>query len=537
MPVFNSGGFVYTQRSLVPLKTIVAITCFITFSITGILLFQYCNNTNNRSSVNYKNDTSIQIGKTLAVQFCQSCHLFPDPSLLDKKSWRNGVLPGMGPRLGILEFNGQYYTSSKDYNNIPPDYYPKEPLLTQLQWQHIIEYYLATAPDSLPKANRAEKMISGLPHFTLQIPKRKFSLPSTCYISIDTTNADKRIFFADANSQSLYVYNKDLVPVDSIHTKGAVVDIVFDKSRLIACNMGFMNPGNDKLGFLQIFSRISANHGLYGNEEKKFTGLARPVQVNYVDLNQDRRKDYLICEFGNLTGALIWMEQMANGSFTRHVLREAPGAIKSIVTDYNHDGLPDILSLFTQAQEGIVLYTNKGKGKFEEKQLMRFPPVYGSSSFELDDFNMDGYQDILYTCGDNADYSPIVKPYHGIYIFLNDGKYHFTQEYFFPLSGCFKAMARDFDGDGNLDIASIAFFTDPTEKEKGFVYLHNKGGLLFQPYTFPEAASGHWLTMDVNDLDGDGKPDIILGNFNFSTQENNDSLHINNSSFLLLKNR
>jgi hypothetical protein len=525
------------QRSVVPeRKTSVVTICLIAI-LMGIILSQSCNNTNDRRLEKYRKDTSIQLGKTLAIQFCQSCHLFPDPSLLDKKSWRNGVLPGMGPRLGILEFNGQYYTSAKDYNNIPADYYPKEPLLTQIQWQHIMEYYLATAPDSLPKAFRAEKMISGLPYFTVHIPKVKFTVPSTCYISIDTTDEDKRIFLADVNAQSLFIYNKNLVLTDSIHTKGAVVDIVFDKSRLIACNMGFMNPGNDKLGFLQFFNRPSAKHGKYGNEEKKFTGLARPVNFNYVDLNQDKRKDYLICEFGNLTGALIWMEQMANKSFTRHVLREAPGAIKSIVTDYNHDGLPDILTLFTQAQEGIVLYINKGRGKFEEKQLMRFPSVFGSSSFELDDFNKDGYQDILYTCGDNADYSPIVKPYHGIYIFLNDGKDHYKQEYFFPLSGCFKAMARDFDGDGNLDIASIAFFTDPAKKEEGFVYLHNKGGLLFQPYTFPEAASGRWLTMDVNDLDGDGKPDIILGNFNFTAQGNKDTLNIKNTSFLLLKNK
>ena len=29
----------------------------------------------------------------------------------------------------------------------------------------------------------------------------------------------------------------------------------------------------------------------------------------------------------------------------------------------------------------------------------------GSSYFELDDFNGDGFKDILYTCGDNADYT------------------------------------------------------------------------------------------------------------------------------------
>jgi tetratricopeptide (TPR) repeat protein len=49
-----------------------------------------------------------------------------------------------------------------------------------------------------------------------------------------------------------------------------------------------------------------------------------------------------------------------------------------------------------------------------------------------DDFNNDGYKDILYTCGDNADYSSnVLKSYHGVYIFLNDGHNNFSQKYFF----------------------------------------------------------------------------------------------------------
>ena len=44
--------------------------------------------------------------------------------------------------------------------------------------------------------------------------------------------------------------------------------------------------------------------------------------------------------------------------------------------------------------------------------------------------------------------------------FLNEGNNHFSQKYFFPINGCYKAIAKDFDGDGDLDIASIAFSAD-----------------------------------------------------------------------------
>jgi hypothetical protein len=135
----------------------------------------------------------------------------------------------------------------------------------------------------------------------------------------------------------------------------------------------------------------------------------------------------------------------------------------------------------------------------------------------MDDFNHDGFPDIVYTCGDNADFSVVLKPYHGVYIFLNDGHWNFSQRYFFPINGCYKAMARDFDGDGDLDLAVISFFADyQKQPEEAFIYLENKGDFNFMPHSLPAGQRGRWITMDVGDLNGDGKPDILLGNFSIA---------------------
>ena len=97
---------------------------------------------------------------------------------------------------------------------------------------------------------------------------------------------------------------------------------------------------------------------------------------------------------------------------------------------------------------------------------------------------------------------------------MNDGKNNFTQKYFFPINGCYKAIARDFDNDGDLDIATIAFFPDYIHRpEEGFVYLKNEGNFQFKPYSIDAAKNGRWLTMDAGDVDGDGKIDLVLGNF------------------------
>ena len=152
---------------------------------------------------------------------------------------------------------------------------------------------------------------------------------------------------------------------------------------------------------------------------------------------------------------------------------------------------------------------------------------------------------MIYTCGENADYSIILKPYHGVYIFLNDGKNNFKQQYFYPINGCYKAIAKDFDGDGDLDIASIAFFADYVHQpEEGFVYLKNdsklpagKEGFTFQPYSLAAAKMGRWLTMDAGDWDGDGKIDLILGNFSIAPAMIKSSVDwTKQPPFLFLKN-
>ena len=93
--------------------------------------------------------SSIKKGEVLALKYCQSCHLFPDPSLLDTKSWENGVLPNMGPRLGIFNYGFKTYPSFKNDRNLAPNFYPAQPLLSSDEWQNIIDYYTAISPDSL----------------------------------------------------------------------------------------------------------------------------------------------------------------------------------------------------------------------------------------------------------------------------------------------------------------------------------------------------------------------------------------------------
>jgi len=473
-------------------------------------------------------DESIQRGEKLAAQHCQSCHMLPSPALLSAKVWEDGVLPQMGPRLGIFEYNYKRYPNVINDAHVGRSYYPTQPAMSLADWQNIIDYYTSLSPDTL-HVNAQPAAQDGSTLFQVVTPALQYYSPATSLIKADT--ATQTFLTSDIQKKITYRFNSNLQVVDSLLPNDIVTDVLFNRDTMAVCNMGLFPPNNAQAGSLEMVAGHAKPLILADT-------LLRPVSIAAADFNNDGKTDYATCEFGYIKGQLSWQENKGNNTFTKHVIKAVPGAIKAYTNDYNHDGLPDIWVLFAQGDEGVYLYTNKGNGQFAERQVLRFPPCYGSSYFELTDVNKDGHPDIVYTCGDNADYSTILKPYHGVYIFVNDGSNNFTQQYFYHINGCYKAVARDFNGDGNIDIAAIAYFADYAHQpNQGFVYLQGMGGLNYMPYSLPATNAGRWITMDVADITGDGKPDILLANCSVGPTISSSSVDWKKGPpFMLLKN-
>lgn len=104
-------------------------------------------------SEKYVDEDAMLTGKQLFLKYCQSCHLYTEPSTLDKHTWQRSLLPLMGRLFGIYED----HTNREEIINgaVNPelvkqlDIFPHSQRISNEAWQKIKDYYISSAPDSL----------------------------------------------------------------------------------------------------------------------------------------------------------------------------------------------------------------------------------------------------------------------------------------------------------------------------------------------------------------------------------------------------
>ncbi|HLT07607.1 MAG TPA: VCBS repeat-containing protein [Cyclobacteriaceae bacterium] len=490
---------------------------------------------------------AVLAGEQLSRKYCQSCHLYPEPRSLDKYTWERSVLPLMGRLFGIYEESVPRSEVIKGALNpklvTELQLFPEQQTISDEEWKKIVAYYISQAPDSADFSQ--PNVFSSVPidDFEVLRPYKGEDVLATTLIKADL---DQSLIYIGGSKGALgflNIYDNHFDLIDEIKLPSPPTTINIGENHLAITLAGSLRlaASNNQFGELIYLFRNSGEEK-YSSYRKFLSQLSRPVQAIFEDFKGKGFEDILVAEFGYYTGSLTLYEHSASNRdlFKRTVLANRPGAIRVEVADMNEDGHKDIVALFAQGDEKISIFYGDGEGGFREETVLRFEPTYGSVYFELVDLNKDGFLDILYANGDNGDYPPVLKDYHGIRIFENDGENNFRQAYFFPMHGVVKASAADFDLDGALDIFAISYFPDPHAGNRSdLVLLHNEGDNSFQPKILQEEIPVRWITFDIADLDGDGYQDVLLGSMgsfqsvSFPKQNKPDP----RSSLILLKSR
>lgn len=471
---------------------------------------------------------TIADGKYLVSVHCTKCHALVPADALTKDVWRMHTMPAMAHYLGIATYGPDFYKVPDDTGGI-----------SIVNFQAIVNYYNKIAPDTLKRAKAPVALINDWAGFTLKKPAPGNDIAFTTIVAAEPGTGN--IYSSDLLGNNLTQWGADLKPKNVTGLPSAAVNADFVKdgagiNKAILSCIGRIDEVDFPNG--KIYAANLAGGKLSTSEVA--VDLPRPVQTLSADFDKDGHNELIVLGQGHTKGGVYLIKLDANGKASKQFsITERPGAVQAITQDFNNDGYPDLMVLFGTGDEGLCLFLNDKKGSFTSRELLRFPPVNGSTSFQLTDIDHDGKPDLIYTSGYNFRDSRILKPYHGLYIFKNTGDFNFKQTWFYPINGATKAIAADFDKDGDIDIATIAFFADmknnPAEE---FIYFEQAKPMQFKPHAVPVSKYGRWMTMDVSDLNKDGKPDIILGNYasGFLTQPNFAPNWDEHQPFIVLQN-
>lgn len=435
--------------------------------------------------------------------FCGNCHLCPDPSVLTKEAWRMQI-----PR----EY-AHYELSQRTNLRVPPMPETIKYFVTQAPEQHNLPIPIVDTPQGSIKFRKVE--------FPRQSDKQ---MPSVSHLNwIPGVNQSGELLLADMGSGKIGRIQFDSSK-PSYHLLATLknpahierIDLNQDQNDdYLIADLGSFGPEDHDFGKVTLLV-LDDEKQVYQPQTIQ-EGLGRVANVKAADFDKDGDLDLVIAEFGwRDTGRLLYLKNISpsneNMKFEFHMLDGRHGASHVLITDLNHDGLPDIIALFSQEHEIIEAFLNQGAGRFKKKTIYQAPePAYGSSSISLVDLDQDQDLDLLYTNGDTMD-SFELRPSHSVQWLENTGTFPFQHHHISALTGAYCATHGDFDGDGDIDLAACTMTWDYQEPQNTIVWYEQKapGQFLAHPLDY---SKGQHAVMEAGDFDQDGDIDLAVGAF------------------------
>jgi hypothetical protein len=223
------------------------------------------------------------------------------------------------------------------------------------------------------------------------------------------------------------------------------------------------------------------------------------------DVNGDGRPDLVASGLvsGSSFASVSVFLNNGDGTFTAGQSFAAGSVAASFLADLTGDGKLDLV--ITRGNGDVEVFQGKGDGTFL-KPGVQYPMTQGMNSLALADFNGDGRPDLA-ACGFLGANSNVAKGSAYALAFGQNGGFGVPQVH--PGTGkhsaCTSVVAADFNGDGKMDFALSAW--DESAAAGLTVFLGKGDGTFSAPANYGVLQQGHMI---VGDLNGDGKPDILI---------------------------
>ena len=311
-------------------------------------------------------------------------------------------------------------------------------------------------------------------------------------------------------NKSLIVYQKDAAGKFDYHTFFQPKKKLFeDITNQIKCNWKHKE---------NTFNDFNVEYLLPHKES------TRGPKIAVGDVNKDGLDDFYACGARGQGGAL--MVQQKDGTFketdstlfAKYAMCED---VDAVFFDANGDGFQDLLVVSGGNEpEGNSpfflkdrLYINDGKGHFKEKPDFFVQKYYNKSCVAVADIDHDGDMDVFIGTLATTTSNQFGKPMSS-YLLINDGKGKFDIATYKTIqlsnigtvtSACF----ADVNNDGWADLIVTGEWMGVK------IFINNHG-------TFTESdipnSTGLWQTVFATDINGDGYPDILAGNWGHNSK-------------------
>jgi hypothetical protein len=315
-------------------------------------------------------------------------------------------------------------------------------------------------------------------------------------------------------------------------TSVAVADFNGDgKPDLVVTNecVSGSNCNNGSVGVL-----LGNGDGTFGRTTTYASGGLDAVSVAVADVNGDGKPDVIVAnECGTIStcgdGSVAALLGNGDGTFqvTGEIYDSGGRQAESIaIADVNGDGKPDLVvanrcvSRSNCGNGSLSVLLGNGDGTF--RPAVAYPTAQDTIAVAIADVNNDGEPDLLAGANPPACVPGICYPSGVVDVLLGNGDGTFQAAVGYASSGfsLSSVAVADVNGDGKPDllVANACASTDCLEGGAAGVLLGNGDGTFQAPLNY---GSGGYaaVSVAVRDVNLDGKPDLIVANLCVTSAE------------------